>query len=133
MFAGIYATSLYYGVRTVKIFAENVTNQTPSAITMQKQLTTVLTIQSIIPIVTSIGPILVSITCILFKIELRGFEVTLYGCMAWIPVLNALTSIIFIKQYRQFIVQMWKTKSVKISGMSWISNSRPTRTNSQIP
>ncbi|CAD5221543.1 unnamed protein product [Bursaphelenchus okinawaensis] len=106
----VYGIAVWYGAKTLKLLSSSAAKYSTRTLTTQRQLTKVIIIQGLIPMITSVGPLSVTCLCIIFVIDPKGMEVTLYGCVSWIPVLNALSTIVFIKQYRQFIVRIWRTK-----------------------
>ncbi|CAD5220812.1 unnamed protein product [Bursaphelenchus okinawaensis] len=110
--------SSYYRYNVIKNYKIARTIET------QKQLTKMLIVQAIIPFITCVGPLCGAFLGVLSKVDYDGLEITVNGCMSWIPVLDVLSTIIFIKPYRQYIMRCWTKRKSLVSHSSMSAHNR---------
>ncbi|CAD5220810.1 unnamed protein product [Bursaphelenchus okinawaensis] len=120
----VYGAALHYGVKTYKLINENIDRVSARTIETQKQLTKMLIVQAIIPFITLVGPLCGDFLGILLGVDYDGLEITVNGCMSWIPVLDVLSTIIFIKPYRQNLLSFWKRRKSLVSHSSMSAHNR---------
>ncbi|CAD5225215.1 unnamed protein product [Bursaphelenchus okinawaensis] len=74
---------------------------------MQNQLATTLFVQTMMPMFTSVGPSIAICFSTFFGIDIGGiFGILMYTCLAFIPLLNPLATIFFIKPFRVTVLRM---------------------------
>ena len=75
---------------------------------VQKQLSTTLIIQAVIPLITFFIPTIMILLTLFFNIYMPEYFLAAFGILlTYIPLGNAL-SILFVKAYRKFTIQLLK-------------------------
>uniref|UniRef100_A0A0N5BCQ9 G_PROTEIN_RECEP_F1_2 domain-containing protein n=1 Tax=Strongyloides papillosus TaxID=174720 RepID=A0A0N5BCQ9_STREA len=95
-----YTIITYFVVKMKKLMRNNKNIFSTKTIILQKQLNTILNVQSITPIIVILLPILFGIILILSKVRANGFALFIILGLESVPFFNGLSVIILTKEYR---------------------------------
>ncbi|KAI1697786.1 serpentine type 7TM GPCR chemoreceptor str domain-containing protein [Ditylenchus destructor] len=97
----VYGTTIWFGMNIHRAMKESNKKASRKTIKMQSQLTRILVIQATLPLLTAVMPCMVMLALIVFKINVRGAGLCISGMLSWIPVVNPLSSIFLVSNYRK--------------------------------
>uniref|UniRef100_A0A7E4UTM1 G-protein coupled receptors family 1 profile domain-containing protein n=1 Tax=Panagrellus redivivus TaxID=6233 RepID=A0A7E4UTM1_PANRE len=124
MLTTAYATSGICAIMIALKFQKEFKNMSQAISTVQSQITKVLLIQTIVPLVVLIGPMMVHVLS--FSNSNIGSIVAMM-MFTWSPVCNPIVAIIVLTPYRRFIVGIFSTIIHKPGEMTLLSSSSSTR------
>ncbi|KAH7694896.1 7TM GPCR protein [Aphelenchoides avenae] len=97
---------------------------------IQSQLNRVLLLQALLPLILNVAPLSATFLVLIFRAEGLGrVIVTTTSVLAWIPALNPLLAICFVKQYRQEILNLFRRTKIGAEVSSTHAVSTRTNTN----
>ncbi|CAD5228483.1 unnamed protein product [Bursaphelenchus xylophilus] len=111
-YATVYVASIYWARQTLFYIKQRRRSYSSKALSLQQQLTRIMIVQAIVPILTSVGPGIMNAVTMLLKVEAGNFGMTVYGLVSWIPFANPLATIIIIKPYRKHLLRMFGAKKL---------------------
>uniref|UniRef100_A0A914CSL0 Uncharacterized protein n=1 Tax=Acrobeloides nanus TaxID=290746 RepID=A0A914CSL0_9BILA len=83
----------------------------PKTRQLQKQLNLSLISQATSPILSTTLPIIITVIMTVFKLKTDGFGMVVSTTISWMTVLNPLSTILFVSQYRRTIMSAFKVKT----------------------
>ncbi|KAI1702088.1 serpentine type 7TM GPCR chemoreceptor str domain-containing protein [Ditylenchus destructor] len=97
----VYFTTIWFGTKIQRAMKESNKIASKKTIKMQTQLSRILKIQAVLPLFTAVLPLSVMLALIIFKINIRGAGLAISALLSWIPVVNPLSTIFLVSNYRQ--------------------------------
>uniref|UniRef100_A0A914QTQ7 Uncharacterized protein n=1 Tax=Panagrolaimus davidi TaxID=227884 RepID=A0A914QTQ7_9BILA len=82
---------------------------------VQTQINSTFLIQACVPVLTSFVPIMTALTMTFLKANIPGLGICVSLIWSWIPIANPLLTVIFIKQYRKYILNCFRKKVQNVS------------------
>ncbi|CAD5225217.1 unnamed protein product [Bursaphelenchus okinawaensis] len=102
-----YLISMLFAKKTVAALKNNKHLHGAKAIQMQNQLSTTLFVQTVLPVFTSVGPSMIITLSTVFGVNIGAFGIIMYTCLAFIPLLNPMATIFFIRPFRTTVLKMF--------------------------
>ncbi|CAD5233675.1 unnamed protein product [Bursaphelenchus xylophilus] len=101
-----YGVSVFFGYKTMQKMSTLYDSCSENTKRLQRQLNSYLFVQFIIPLVVCVGPMMYFVIPAFFYVD-TGRPCLLIGVsLSWIPMLNALITMIVIVPYRRFLMRM---------------------------
>ncbi|KAI1697356.1 serpentine type 7TM GPCR chemoreceptor str domain-containing protein [Ditylenchus destructor] len=97
----VYVTTIWFGVNIHRAMKESNKYASRKTIKMQTQLNRILKLQAVLPLFTAVLPLCVMLVLIIFKINILGAGLAISAMLSWIPVVNPLSTIFLVSNYRQ--------------------------------
>ncbi|CAD5228384.1 unnamed protein product [Bursaphelenchus okinawaensis] len=108
-FGTLYFIAMLLSRRTLHYFASNITLFSKGTVLIQRQLTSALMLQALVPIVTSVGPCAFLSWCAFFDMDAGVGGMLIYLFLACLPIFSPLATIFTIKPYRTAVVGVFIT------------------------
>ncbi|CAD5233523.1 unnamed protein product [Bursaphelenchus xylophilus] len=103
-----YSIVIYCALKTIKKLRVAKESMSRTTLAAQRQLTVIMIIQGLNPLIIINTPIFVAVLFTLFNVTLQGISYFITPIIAFIPIVNSLSVICIVPSFRRFVLRQRK-------------------------
>ncbi|CAD5223319.1 unnamed protein product [Bursaphelenchus okinawaensis] len=104
---GSYIICVILAIKTVRLLRRNSATFSTRTKQLQQQMTKVLFMQAVLPVLVSIGPVFAVAIEAIFQVELHQFVQIVLLLLAWLPCLSPLATLCIMKPFHKTLKRVF--------------------------